>query len=241
MKKVIDTIVFLGITYPYGVLSGIIFQILCALRVIRVLYWERFPHRQDNLILVSNHPSLLEPFLLPALFFREYLFHPLKFAPWSTPDRGNFYNRWYWFWLRPRVIPISRNNRQDETRGFLQMIEIISSGGIIILFPEGGRTFKAKEVLLSEGGKKLGRLKKGIGLLALRTGAEVLPVWVEGTDKVLPNAPDRLFVPPNLRGGRITIKIGKLLRFQKNSPYLTKEQITQIIANALLELADEEE
>jgi 1-acyl-sn-glycerol-3-phosphate acyltransferase len=241
MKKVIDTIVFLGITYPYGVLSGIIFQILCALRVIRVLYWERFPHRQDNLILVSNHPSLLEPFLLPALFFKDYLFHPLKYAPWSTPDKSNFYDRWYWFWARPRTIPVDRGEERKEARSVIQMKNVLNSGGIIILFAEGGRTCFGEKFQFSPGGKKIRVLKNGVGWLALKTGATVLPVWVEGTDKVLPNSPDRrkLFCFPRF-GGRITIKIGNPLRFQKGSQYLDKEQITSIIKNALLELADEE-
>jgi len=240
MKKIINLIAFLGITYPYGILSGIIFWILWAFKAIRISHWKRFPYWQGNLILASNHPSLLEPFLLPALFFKEYLFHPLKFAPWSTPDSNNFYNRWYWFWLRSRVVPITRGDVREEAKSLFMMRDILNSGGRIILFAEGGRTSKGETFLHSKKGRKIRELKSGIGWLVMKTGAEVLPVWVEGTDKVLPNVQDRLFTWPKL-GGRITIKIGQPLRFQKNSPYLTKEAITQIIANALLELADEEE
>jgi 1-acyl-sn-glycerol-3-phosphate acyltransferase len=121
------------------------------------------------------------------------------------------------------------------------MKNVLNSGGIIILFAEGGRTCFGEKFQFSPGGKKIRVLKNGVGWLALKTGATVLPVWVEGTDKVLPNSPDRrkLFCFPRF-GGRITIKIGNPLRFQKGSQYLDKEQITSIIKNALLELADEE-
>ena len=239
MKKIVNLLIFLVFTYPYGIVIGIIFRLLVILGKIRILHWERFPHWKKRIILVSNHPSLLEPFLLPALFFREYFLHPFKYAPWSTPDRTNFYDRWYWFWLRPRAIPIDRKNTQGKFKAFFETKEVITSGGIIILFPEGGRTFKGKRFLYSQKGKKLRILKNGIGWLVLQTKALVVPVWVEGTDKVLPNNPEKLFSLPHF-GEKITIKIGTPLRFHQSSRY-SRNQVTQIIAKALLKLADEEE
>ena len=104
---------------------------------------------------------------------------------------------------------------------------------------EGGRTVKGEDFLYSQKGKKIRIFKDGLGWLVLKTGALVLPVWVEGTEKVLPNRPDKLFSCPNLRE-KITIKIGEPLRFH-GLPAAKREQATQIIANALLRLADEEE
>ncbi len=239
MKKVINLLIFLTATYPSGIFIGIFFQLLCFLRTIRVLHWERFPHWQGKLILVSNHPSLLEPFLLPALFFREYLFHPFKYAPWSTPDKKNFYDPWYWFWLRPLSIPVDRGDERAQLKSFFEMKRVLNSGKIVILFPEGGRIFKGEDFLYSQGGKKIRILKDGIGWLVLKTGALVVPVWVEGTDKALPNSPDKLFSFPRL-WKKIIIKIGEPLRFQGSSAN-RREQVTQIIANNLLKLADEEE
>lgn len=232
---------FLGITYPCAIIMGILFHLFRLCKRIRVLHSERFPRWERKIILVSNHPSLLEPFLLPALFFREYLFHPLRYGPWSTPDRKNFYDRWYWFWIRARSIPVDREDEREGLRSFFQMKEIVKSGGIVILFPEGGRTFKGENFLYSQGGKRIRIFKDGLGWLVLKTGALVLPVWVEGTDEVLPNDPDKLFT--RLRFGDriiITIKIGQPLRLQ-GLPAVKREQATQMIANALLKLADEEE
>ncbi len=237
MKKILNSLLFLTTIYSYGILIGIVFQILRFLRTIRLLHWERFPHWQGKLILVSNHPSLLEPFLLPALVFREYFFHPFKYAPRSTPDKKNFYDPWYWFWLRPLSIPVDRSDEQAELKSLFQMKRVLNLGKIIILFAEGSRTFKGENFLYSRGGKRIGTLKGGIGWLALKTGALVVPIWVEGTDKVLPNHSDKLSSRPNF-WEKIVIKIGKPLEFQ-GSPAIKREQVTQIIAYKLLELADE--
>jgi len=240
MLKLLDALIFLGITYPYGVLSGIIFWVLSFLNLIKVRHFERFPRRQGKIILVSNHPSLLEPFLLPALFFQDYFWHPFRFAPWSTPDRSNFYDRWYWFWARPRTVPVERGNEGKEARSVVQMKNILDSNGIIILFAEGGRTCFGKTFQYSAAGKRIRELKNGVGWLILKTGAIIVPVWVEDTEKILPNSPDRkkLFSFPRL-GRTITIKIGETIRFAVESPYLDKDQVTNIIAGKLLELADE--
>ena len=241
MRKVLNVLIFLGITYPYGVLSGIIFWALSSLNLIKVRHFERFPRGQEKIILVSNHPSLLEPFLLPALFFWDYFWHPFKFAPWSTPDKSNFYDRWYWFWVRPRIVPVDRSDERKEARSVVQMKNILDSNGIIILFAEGGRTCFGERFQYSSSGKRVRELKNGVGWLVLKTGAVVLPVWVDGPEKVLPNSPDRkkLFCPPRL-DGIITIKIGGMIRFATESSYLDKEQVTSIITGGLLKLADEE-
>jgi len=238
MKKILNSLLFLATIYSYGIFIGIVFRILRFLKTIRVLHWERFPRWQGKLILVSNHPSLLEPFLLPALFFWQYLFRPFKYAPRSTPDKKNFYDPWYWFWLRPLSIPVDRSDERAESKSLFEMKRVLNSGKIIILFAEGGRTLNGENFLYSQGGKRIRTLKGGIGWLVLKTGALVVPVWVEGTDKVLPNRPDKLFSLPNL-GKEIIIKIGKPLEFQ-GSPAIKREQVTQIIVKNLLELADEE-
>jgi len=239
MKKIVDKTIkkieLLVIMYTIGLLIGVLFYLLKSLGRIRILYWERFPRRQGNLIVVSNHPSLVEPILLPALFFREYILHPFKLTPWSIPDKTNYYDRWYWFWVRPRAIPVDRGNKREELKAFFKMKKVLASGGKIVFFPEGGRTFKGEEFFYSKEGKRIRTLKEGAGLLVMKTGATVLPVWVEGTDNVLPNSRDKLYHCFPRLWRKMTIKIGEPLRFEKTN----QEEITQKIAATLLRLADE--
>lgn len=240
MRKIINSLWYLGTTWLYGVFLGIIFHFLKIFGTIRVLHGERFPHYQRRIILVSNHPSLVDPFVVAALFFPDYLFYPFGLIPWSTPDRKNFYDRWYFFWLRARSVPIDRTAKRTRLREtLLRMKRILDRRENLILFPEGGRTFKGECFLYSRTGKRRIRaLKKGIGWLVAQTNALVVPIWLEGTERVLPNRLDKLFVLPRFGPG-IKIKIGRPLRFE-NSQGKGKE-ITASIAKALLELADEEE
>ena len=242
MKKLWEKLIFISVSLPIGYLLGIIFRILCLFRIIKVSHWERFPHFKGRLVLVSNHPSLLEPILLPALFFWEYLFHPFKLAPWSTPDKQNYYDKWYWFWLRPRAIPIERRDPGGKARALVKMIRVLKKGGIIILFPEGGRTFKGERFHFSKKeNKKIRDFEGGIGWIVAKTGATVLPVWVDGADNVLPNSPDKLYHTFPRIWRRTIIKIGEPIEFVPSEHPSSEERryIEEKIRDTLLELADE--
>lgn len=111
---------------------------------------------------------------------------------------------------------------------------ILENEGRVLIFPEGSRTFKAirKSGMVSGNGHRLGRLKDGAAWLALKTNARILPIWVEGTDKVLPN---NKFPFPRL-WHRVTIKVGA--PFSVLGP--TRQEASSEIARALLKLADEQ-
>ncbi len=240
MKKALNTLIFLFFTVPIGVFMGLFFFLLRIIGQIKIIHPERFPHWKRKLIVVSNHPSLLETVLVPSLFFHQYAVNPFAYAPVNTPDSYNFYKRWYWAWARPVSIPIERGNKIAEARTLYRMKEALDQKRIVVLFAEGGRTFRGERFLYSKKGRKIRELKPGIGWLVVRTGARVLPIWVEGTDQFLPNHQTKLFYSINPRA-KITIKIGKLLRFRLSLRIGSSKEITQKISQALLDLADEEE
>ena len=144
-KKITDIIITLGITYPYGIISGIVFKIMQFLGIIRISHLERFPVSQGKIILISNHPCMVDPFLLTPLFSKQYFFHPFRYHPWNVCDKKIFYDPWYWFWLRPVLIPVDRGSKKAELRAFLHIKRVLEDNGIIILFPEGGRTFRGRK------------------------------------------------------------------------------------------------
>ncbi|MEK7658286.1 MAG: lysophospholipid acyltransferase family protein [Patescibacteria group bacterium] len=236
IKRFLELVAITLVIYPFGVILTAAFLLLRRLKYIKVLHWERFPHFKEKIILVANHPSMLDPFLAVALFFKGYLLNPLKYGPLVVSDKKNFWDSWYWFWLRPFLIPVDRGNKRDEAVSFLRIKKALEAGRVIIIFPEGGRTFCGDRFLHSESGKKIRTLKGGVALLVRKTNASVVPVWFEGTDKVLPNSRTKLFTKFRFRKKTlILIKIGESLRFQTEE----REEITQVIASALLYLADE--
>ncbi len=241
MKEAKDSLknklIILIFTYTIGTWLGVLFYLLKALKVIQILHWERFPWKKQNLIVVSNHPSLCEPILLPLLFFKDYFFHPFKLSSWSIPDKKNYYDRWYWAWVKPRIIPIERGNKKAEIKAFFAMKKVLESGGRIVFFPEGGRTFRGEEFFYSQKGNKIRVLKEGIGLLIAKTNPTILPIWVEGTEKFLPNSPDpdKLYSTFPKLSEKIIIKIGQPFKTEKENP----EKIIQEIVTHLLRLSDE--
>ena len=238
MQKIIDLVVFLIVIYSVGVVLGLAFLLLKVTGRIKVLHPERFP-RKESFLLVSNHPSLADPIVVLYLFFPDMLFHPLKFTPLHTPDIKNFYNPWYFFWIRPFSIPIDRNREGGSVSPLRRMQRFLENGKRIILFPEGGRTNSKEGVkfLYSKKGKRIRELTQGVGWLAVNTGVPVIPVWIEGTDEFLPNTPNIRFVFPRF-WKKILIKIRNPLSFDRTTK--EAEEATEKIEEALLFLADEE-
>ena len=260
-KRLIGETRFLVVNYLLVPSLGIFICLLEAFGRIRFLYFKRFPIWEEKLIMVSNHPSLLEPVLLPLIGFPwmnfPWVFSPVwyrikfslswltelqkefsvqkKLIPANVPDKQNFYDPPYMRLFQGINVPVDRNGGvHDRISTVLALKRILESGGRVLIFPEGGRTFKTveKSRARSTSGRELGRLKDGAAWLALKTNAIILPIWVEGTDKVLPN---NKFPFPRL-WHRITIKIGTPFWVKRD----TREEATLEITQALLELADEE-
>lgn len=258
-NKLISEVRFLVVNYLLGPTLGILICLLEAFGRIKFLYFERFPIWEERLIIVSNHPSLLEPVILPLIGFPwmnfPWVFSPLwsrmkfssswfkelqkefslqkKLLPASTPDRNNFYDPPYLRLFRTMNIPVDRNGGPRARISTVSALKKhLENGGRVLIFPEGTRTFKTveKSRVRTANGKELGKLKDGAAWLALKTSAKILPVWVEGTDKVLPN---NKFPLPRL-WHKIVINIGNPLLVQGD----TRQEATLKITKALLELAD---
>lgn len=255
-------------TYVIGPVLSVVICLLEAFRIIKFQHFNRYPIWEEKVIVISNHPSLLEPVILPlmgfpwmnfpwvfsplwlrikpslnwAREFREEFFLTKKLIPVSVPDKRNYYDKAYMGLIRELNIPVKRDGTaSDRMATVLALKEVLEQGGRIILFPEGGRTYKAKEKIKSPKGRALGKLKEGAALLAILTGAKIVPVWIEGSDKFLPN--DKFPLPRFWH--RITINIGKPFTLNKsNLSALSKSKdirkaANQIITQALLETGDE--
>jgi 1-acyl-sn-glycerol-3-phosphate acyltransferase len=257
-NKLISETRFFVVNYLLAPTLGILICLLEASGRMKFVHFERFPIWDGKMIMVSNHPSLLEPVILPLIGFPwmnfPWVFSPLwtrirlslswfdelkkefalqkKLIPANAPDKSNFYDPPYLRLLRGINVPVDRNGGvQSRSSSILALKKILENGGRVLIFPEGTRTFKAveKSRVSPENGKALGKLKDGAGWLAIKTNAKILPLWVEGTDKVLPN--NKLPFPRLWH--RVTIKIGRPFLIQGT----TREEATTEITQALLQLA----
>lgn len=237
---------FLLILYPIAFWITIIFFFQRLIGRIKIVHPERFPKHwqspelfENGLIVVCNHVSLIDPFLVTCLFGDQYLVNPFKFAPYNIAEIRN-YNKWYWKWAEQVIIWVERGNKQSMRAAFRKSVKVVNSGKILVIHVEGGRTSSASEKDLfysPKKRKKLRHLKEGIASLIKRTKAPVFFIWIDDSDKVMPNLPGRLYSFPRL-WNKVVIKIGEIVRFDSD---LSREEITQRVVTRLLDLADEEE
>lgn len=202
---------------------------------------QEIPRLEPGAIVIANHPDLLdcmfEIFLVPAIFFPQIALHPLRLAPYFTPDRRNFTDKWWWAWLRPMAISVDRSKEHGGVREARKMLDTASEHKrVMMLLPEGGRTCTGKIFRWSRSKrKKIRDLKRSVGWLISRTQAPVLTMWLENG-----NPPDqpakRLFSWPSFKRGPILVRLGKFMQFSREDDSV---QITDKIANNLLELADQ--
>lgn len=237
MKTLIDKLIFLFCTYPIGIAIGLGFWFFRFLGIIKVTGWENFPKWQGRVILVSNHPTLWEPIGLVGLFFPQYLFRPFKYGPWNMSDRTNYYNNPMFRLTRPRLISVDRKDEVQAGRAVVKAKKVLDADGVIIIFPEGGRTENGKEFITSPKGHRIRKFKDGFATLAQMTGATVVIVWVEGTDKVLPNQGRKISYKKFNPFKKVTIRLGSTMRFSAESV----KEINEIVGAAILKLADQED
>ncbi len=124
---------------------------------------EHLP-REGPLLLASNHRSFLDPFVIGTMIKRPVYY---------MAKRELFEKRWQaWILNALGAFPVDRGAGDGDAMATAR--KILERGDCVVLFPEGTR--------IRHGG--LADPRRGVGRLALETGAPVAPVAVIGTDQV---------------------------------------------------------
>lgn len=146
--------------------------------------------RGGPVLLVSNHSSYLDSPLIGVVAPRP-LYFLAKSELFDVPLFGRFIRR-----LNAR--PVRRDG--SDPAALRAALRILSENRVLLIFPEGTRG--------EEGG--LRRAKRGAGMLALLSGAPVVPVFVSGSGRAWPR--ERRWPRPS----KITVMFGPPLRFEVN-------------------------
>lgn len=152
---------------------------------------EHLP-RGGPLILAANHRSFLDPFVIGALT-RRPVYYVAKRELFAR-------RRQAWLLNRLGAFPIDRGAGDEDAMATARAI--LARGDCVVIFPEGTRTRSGP----------LGSPHRGVGRLALQTGAQVVPVAVIGTEDVRRGL--------RIRPRKVRIRCGAPLMFPTMQPPL---------------------
>jgi 1-acyl-sn-glycerol-3-phosphate acyltransferase len=177
-----------------GTLLGLPFWLLGMLRIIRISGYWRAVHtvRRGRVLIVANHPSLIETFLIPLVFYPWAVFR-LRMFPWSLPDKNLFKGFTPEDHERLRCIRVGRDDTLESRKlnwsAMKRVMALFERQQCFVAHLEGGRTAKQAEQV-SVGPNRMGRIKDAqILKAAWKRRAWILPLHVGMTDAMKRDLP----------------------------------------------------
>lgn len=170
------------------------------------------------LILAGNHisnadPPLVAGWLTPALGRPVHWMAKAEALEW--PLAG-------WFMRQNGAFGIHRG--AADTEAFRLARAVLADGRVLGTFPEGTRSPTGA----------LQRAKDGVTLLALRTGAPILPIGVSDTDRFWPRGRTLWRF-----GGQISLRVGEPFVLERRvAPDGTKEPLEDVTTRLMLHIAE---
>jgi glycerol-3-phosphate dehydrogenase (NAD(P)+) len=167
---------------------------------------------KGGLIVAANHRSFLDPFVIGGSL------------PWRRPINyvakvELFERRWQgWLLSRLGAFPIRRGEADELAMETARLVVV--RGGAVCIFPEGTRIRRGT----------LASPKRGVGRLALQTGASVVPTAVFGSEHVRRGW--------RIRPRKVKVRLGKAMTFprvEQPSPPLAESVTARIWPNVLLQ------
>ena len=137
----------------------IVFKILFRIKV----FGEENIKDEGSLILCSNHIHNFDPIIISIVYPRQ--------VSWMAKKQLFKYKIPAFFLNKLGAFPVDRDEADLST--FKKSLNVLRNQGVLGIFPEGTRV---KNIDLENA-------KPGVGLIALKSKANVLPIFIEGNYK----------------------------------------------------------
>jgi 1-acyl-sn-glycerol-3-phosphate acyltransferase len=169
-------------------------------------------------LIVSNHQSILDPPLIGGASPRQ-LYFLAKAELFRIPVFG-------WLIRAVNARPVRREG--SDPRALKAAARLLEEGKALLVFPEGTRSLNGR----------LGEGKPGVGMLAVLSGAAVVPTYISGTLEALPKGA----VLPHRRP--VSVRFGPALHFKAESGPGRKERyrdVAQEMMRAIAQLKEHQQ
>ncbi len=171
----------------YNICRFLAFVILKIVFRLKIRGRENIP-KQGAVIIASNHVSNLDPVVLGAVCLRK-----LAFMAKEELFKG------FLGYLLPRLNVFSVRRNTADLSAVKKSLDVLRNGGALLIFPQGSRRPDLKKE----------DFQKGVGFLAKQTRAEVIPVFVRGTNEAMPIGSKKIKAVP------LSAYFGRPLRFKR--------------------------
>ncbi|MDR0649008.1 MAG: 1-acyl-sn-glycerol-3-phosphate acyltransferase [Synergistaceae bacterium] len=187
------------------------FLIYHRVRVEGLPQLERFIASSGGpVVLAANHASYLDPPAIGMAFPGK-----MRFVAWDGLFKVPIFSSMI---AALGAVPVSQEDKRSAAGLLLKVIGFIEGGFNVLIFPEGRR---------SPDGRLL-PIEGGVALIALKTGAPVVPVWLEGTWDALPM---HLTLP---RPRKVTIRFGTPIIPGETAPGAPEKERRKLLLDRLL-------
>lgn len=162
------------------------------------------------LCIYANHKSYADPFIIFEFMKRPVTFTP-KMSVYKAPMIG--------LWLKYiGAFPIDRSSDRNTARAMVDAIKVIKEGMAMTIFPEGG--------IKDRNDEKMVAMRAGAYRVAMKAGANLLPVSIQGNTLIKHRAPWRVT--------KINVTIHPLVPYES-----IKEKTTSEVADMMFNIINQ--
>ena len=147
----------------YKILQIIVWPFYRLFHPIKIIGKKNIPPK-SKAILICNHYSNSDIIVLGTAIFRKQHFLAKK-----ELFNSKFKN---WFFKKMGAIPIDRSTA--DLKAIKDCLKVLKNEELLTIFPEGTRNKTEVELLA---------IKNGAGLIAIKSGAPIIPMWLEKKPK----------------------------------------------------------
>ena len=192
----------------YTVVKFLLWPILKLYNQITIHGLESVP-RDGAFILVANHTSYLDPVYIGISIPRKLHFMAKKEAFEQPIFR--------WLMTQLGAFPVDRNRLGLKT--VKQAMAILKEQEVLAIFPQGTR----------KGEIEITEIKQGASYFSIKTGTPILPVYIKGTDKVMPKG--QAVIKPV----KVEIYFGKMIDITVASKEMNNDQAMEWVTEQIKE------